>query len=85
MRRILFLLFLTPVLANAAVVIGAHADVPDLTVSYVPTYDAETAWYLGELGVTNLLDAGITGRGVTPASRAGASGSASSTSAWATS
>ena len=31
---------------------------------YVPTYDAETAWYLGELGVTNLLDAGITGRGV---------------------
>ena len=31
---------------------------------YVPTYDAATAWYLGELGVTNLLDEGITGRGV---------------------
>ena len=31
---------------------------------YVPTYDAKTAWYLGELGVTNLLDAGITGKGV---------------------
>ena len=32
--------------------------------SYVPTYDAAKAWYLGELGVTNLLNAGITGRGV---------------------
>ena len=32
--------------------------------SYVPTYDAVKAWYLGELGVTNLLNAGITGRGV---------------------
>ncbi len=31
---------------------------------YVPTYDAGTAWYLGELGVTNLLNAGITGKGV---------------------
>lgn len=31
---------------------------------YVPTYDAEKAWYLGELGVTNLLNAGITGSGV---------------------
>ena len=31
---------------------------------YVPTYDAEKAWYLGELGVTNLLNAGITGKGV---------------------
>ena len=30
----------------------------------VPTYDAGKAWYLGELGVTNLLNAGITGRGV---------------------
>ena len=26
--------------------------------SYVPTYDAAKAWYLGELGVTNLLNAG---------------------------
>ena len=31
---------------------------------YVPNYDAGTVWYLGELGVTNLLDAGITGKGV---------------------
>ena len=31
---------------------------------YLPTYDAEKAWYLGELGVTNLLNAGITGKGV---------------------
>ena len=31
---------------------------------YVPIYDAATAWYLGDLGVTNLLDEGITGRGV---------------------
>ena len=30
---------------------------------YVPTYDA-SAWYLGELGVTNLLWEGITGKGV---------------------
>jgi subtilisin family serine protease len=30
---------------------------------YVPTYDA-SAWYMGELGVTNLLNAGITGKGV---------------------
>ena len=30
---------------------------------YVPTYDA-SAWYMGELGVTNLLNAGVTGKGV---------------------
>ena len=30
---------------------------------YVPTYDA-SAWYMGELGVTNLLNAGINGKGV---------------------
>ena len=30
---------------------------------YVPTYDA-SAWYMGELGVTNLLNAGITGKGI---------------------
>ena len=64
MKRLpLFAILLLAVLAPFAAA-DAHADVPDLTVSYVPTYDAETAWYLGELGVTNLLDAGITGRGV---------------------
>ena len=63
MKRLpLFAILLLAVLASFAA--DAHADVPDLTASHVPTYDAETAWYLGELGVTNLLDAGITGRGV---------------------
>ncbi len=44
---------------SAALCAAAAAAEP-----YVPTYDAGKAWYLGELGVTNLLDAGITGRGV---------------------
>ena len=60
MKRILpILLVLAAALGAPPAVRGAGPAAP-----YVPTYDAKTAWYLGELGVTNLLDAGITGRGV---------------------
>ncbi len=34
-----------------------------MPVAMAMTYDA-SAWYMGELGVTNLLNAGITGKGV---------------------
>jgi len=43
MKRLpLFAILLLAVLAPFAAA-DAHADVPDLTVSHVPTYDAETA------------------------------------------
>ena len=53
----------------AAIVFGVPAAMADDDGSndgptpYVPTYDA-SAWYMGELGVTNLLNVGITGKGV---------------------
>ena len=43
----------------AAIVFGMTAAL----AAGAPTYDA-SAWYMGELGVTNLLNAGITGKGV---------------------
>ena len=52
-----------PLAALAALALPAAAFC-EAAGRYVPTYDAEKAWYLGELGVTNLLNAGITGRGV---------------------
>jgi hypothetical protein len=52
-----FRLFL--ILAVGLCASSVCADTP-----YTPTYDAEKAWYLVELGVTNLLNAGITGKGV---------------------
>ena len=58
-RSLPILLVLAAALCAPPAVRGADPAAP-----YVPTYDAKTAWYLGELGVTNLLDAGITGRGV---------------------
>ena len=58
MKRIL------PILLAAALCAPPAVRGADPAAPYVPTYDAETAWYLGKLGVTNLLDAGITGRGV---------------------
>ncbi len=50
------------ILASLAVALCAVSAVR--AEPYVPTYDAEKAWYLGELGVTNLLNAGIIGKGV---------------------
>ena len=52
-----------PLAALAALALPAAAFC-EAAGRYVPTYDAEKVWYLGELGVTNLLNAGITGRGV---------------------
>ncbi len=51
--------FRTLIAALAAIVFG----VPAAMAVNAPTYDA-SAWYMGELGVTNLLNAGITGKGV---------------------
>ena len=52
-------LLLFSILAIALCTSRVCADTP-----YTPTYDAEKAWYLGELGVTNLHNAGITGKGI---------------------
>ena len=50
--------FRTLIAALAVIVFGMSAAL----AAGAPTYDA-SAWYMGELGVTNLLNAGITGKG----------------------